>query len=237
MFTKAFLSPATLFLATSMAGAAPQIDLSRDNRFVTIEPGKDLRNPPNDVKTPRYYLDGTLATKYPKGLYFCCYGATISGPSSVVGKAYAAATQFVTEGGGPTYVDKLVAAVGYVSGTHKVTLTIYSDSGHNTPGAVLASKMGTTTTEFGSCCELVTVRIPEQDFVPGTPYWIGVSASGSDLDTALESTTDQVDESNSATSTDGGATWTVSSSSLRIAVTGKGGVLNCCTIHQQKLVH
>src|ERR1041385_4956466 len=128
MIKKTLLISAAVVLAASAAYAGPKVAISQDHRTVSVAPGKGTAG--SLVQFPGTEAYSNFAKKYPNGLYFCCYGYTISGPSSFLGAAYAAATQWTQDTDAD--VTKLSAAVGYVSGDHTATLHLYADSGSDT---------------------------------------------------------------------------------------------------------
>src|SRR2546430_14505383 len=87
------LTSAALALVATGAYAGPQVTLSKDNRTVSVAVGKP-GTAGSPVQFAGTYSVNTFAKKYPNGLYFCCYGDTLSGPSSFFGAAYATATQW-----------------------------------------------------------------------------------------------------------------------------------------------
>jgi hypothetical protein len=202
MLRKVLLSSAALALATTAAYARPQVTLSGDHRTVSVMPAKSGLNVPGNVSGGVY---STLATKYPNSLYFCCYGNTVSGPSSFFGEAYGVAEQFTPSSN--TTVSKLYAGVGYVSGDKSVTLTLYADNGANSPGAKLDSGKGTSDTEFGFCCGVVKARIKSTNLTAGTPYWVGITTSGANFEAAPFETVDEVNSFYVSGTSDGGSTW------------------------------
>jgi len=205
MFRTVLLSTAALALAVTAADARPQVTVSKDQRVVSVMPGKLSNLIPNFFpKKNKGSLYSTLATDYPNGLYFCCYGSTISGPSSFFGVAYGVAEQFSTKSNGSA--TSITAAVGYVSGSKSVTLTLYADAG-NTPGAVLASGTGSSDTEFGSCCGTLTAKIKKTKLTGGTAYWVGITAGGADFDAAPFETVDEVNPAYVAGTSNGGTSW------------------------------
>lgn len=140
------------------------------------------------------------------GTYFCCYGSTLSGPSSSFGAAYAVAEQFVPTANAT--VTKAYAGVGYVSGTHNVTLTLYADSGSNSPGKKLTSGTGTATTGFGFCCGLVEAKIKKTNLTAGTPVWVAITVGGSDFDAAGFQVNNEVNDYHYLSySSNGGSSW------------------------------
>jgi hypothetical protein len=220
MIRKTLLISAALVLATSATYAAgPKVTLSKDNRTVSVAPVKGAIIPGNPVQFAGSFSYSNFAKKYPNGLYFCCYGYTLSGPSSFFGAAYATATQWTQAADAD--VTKLSAAVGYVSGDHTATLHLYADSGSDTPGTELASKKGTTPEFFGGCCGVLTVKIKSTHLTAGKKYWIGITTGGVNFNAAPFSTIDQVNPHNGAGSSNGGTTWSGFQSTLVATVSAK----------------
>ncbi len=77
-----------------------------------------------------------------------------------------------------SHATTLAAAIGYVSGTKKVNLGIYSDNG-GTVGTLLPGGEGSTTEipDSGECCELAQVSLPGIGvaLTAGTRYWLVAS--------------------------------------------------------------
>jgi len=204
MLKTLLLSTAALALVATAANAGSNVTLSHDNRFVSTMPSKGSEVVPPGKHKVRY-LSTTLASN-PEGTYFCCYGSTISGPSSFLGHAYGAAEQFVPAKS--KSITTLSAAVGYSSGTKAVTLTLYADNGSNSPGAALASATGTAAVQFGLCCGVTSVTIPSTSLTAGTPYWIGITTTGTNFNAAPFQVSDEVDNETYISSTsNGGTTW------------------------------
>src|SRR5438105_12735903 len=91
MLKAVLLSTAALALIATTADARPPVTLSKDNRFVSVMPQSGHSAP---AQVPGSYAFSTI-DKSKVGTYFCCYGSTISGPSSFFGHAYGVAEQFV----------------------------------------------------------------------------------------------------------------------------------------------
>jgi hypothetical protein len=205
MLKTVLLSTAALALLATAADARPQVTLSRDNRFVSVMPSKDAQRLPMNLPKKAKYLYSTLA-KNSEGTYFCCYGSTISGPSSFFGAAYGVAEQFVAPKA--KSITWLYAGVGYVSGSKNVTLTLYADNGSNSPGTMLAQGTGASSTAFGSCCGIVSAAISSTSLTAGTPYWVGITAGGADFDAAGFQVSDEVDNDVYVAGTsNGGTSW------------------------------
>ncbi len=145
-----------------------------------------------------------VGTLYPKGLYFCCYGDTISGPSSVIGTPYAAALQFTPAANAK--VTEIDAGIGLADGTNAVVLSLYDDNG-GVPGNLIATGTATGLGAFGDCCTMATVKIKKASVTAGTPYWVVASATGDSWDAWAFNSTDETDVLTAAYSSDGGSTW------------------------------
>jgi hypothetical protein len=156
---------------------------------------------PSGANTP--YVDETdglktifsnLAVAYPKGLYWCCEGATISGPADpplFIEWWHAAA---FTPTSAAT-VTKVVVSIGYLSGTDtSVILSLNADNG-GIPGTALeqwtVSKLG----EAGTCCTVQSKNGSGISLTAGQQYWIVVSTGpNSDVNASWNlADNDQVD--------------------------------------------
>jgi len=153
-------------------------------------------------------MAGTLYSNLGTGstVYNCCTGWTISGTGSV-GTSFTSANQFeVTTGGSVSEID---VGVGYVEGANSFYVDVDANSSSNTPGTVLASFTGlSSSTPFGDCCGLVKItNITGLTLNTGTEYWLVIGP------TSTSGTTWEAwNFSNSATgldeySTNGGSTW------------------------------
>ncbi len=154
-------------------------------------------------------MAGTLYSNLGTGtsVYNCCTGWAVTGTGSI-GTSFTSAEQFQVGASGS--VSQIDAAVGYVAGFgNSFYLDIDANSGSNTPGTVLASFTGlSSSTEFGTCCGLVSITgISGLTLSTGTNYWMVIGPTSSSGNTY-----DAWNWSNSATglenySTDGGKTW------------------------------
>jgi hypothetical protein len=204
MLKTVLLSTAALALITTAAMARPQVTLSHDNRFVSVMPSKNAHIIPNLFKKGGYKY--STISHNAEGAYFCCYGSTISGPSSFFGAAYGVAEQFMATSSGS--ISTLAAGVGYVSGDDSVILTLYADNGSNEPGTMLAQGTGTTSTQFGLCCGITTASISKTNLTASTPYWIAITTGGANFEAAGFQVNDEVDDNVYIASTsNGGTTW------------------------------
>lgn len=199
----------TFALVTFVAGGAlaasdKTYTLSKDKTVTSVSQGSAHYAPPQILGKDNVIFSN-VGTKYPKGLYFCCYGDTISGPSSPVGGNYAAALQFTPAQDGK--VTEIDAGVGLASGTNGVNLALYDDNG-GVPGNLIAGGTATGLGAFGDCCTMATVKIKKAAVKAGTPYWVVVTATGNTWDAWTFNSTDETDILTAAYSSDGGATWT-----------------------------
>ena len=206
MIRKLLLASAAFAFAATAANAH-QLSFSPDHRFVSVSPGKSVITDVVSKKGKVKYVWSNLATKYKNGLYFCCYGSTISGPSSSLGAAYGTAVQFTSPSS--TSVTQLVSDVGYFGpSVNSFELVLYADS-NNSPGAVLASGDTTANGAFGDCCALTVATISSTKLNQGTNYWIGVLGTGTGEGAAGFETIDQVDSFYRAYTSNGGSSWSV----------------------------
>lgn len=200
----ALLSTAALALAITSAGAQPQTMLSNDKRFVAALPHGGGQSVPAE-RIPGTYVMSTIDPSA-VGAYYCCYGDTVSGPSSLLGVAYGVAEQFELKEA--TTVRILLAAVGYVSGDQSVTLSLYADNGSNEPGTLLAQGTGSVGTALGFCCGLVKVKIKKTRLSADTPYWVAITTTGSNYEAAELQVFNEVDHPVYVSFTsNGGSTW------------------------------
>jgi len=75
-----------------------------------------------------------------------------------------------------SHVEELQVAVGWISGTSLVDVGLYSDAA-GVVGSPLATGQSTKIPTFGTCCQLVSVKIPSTAVAAGTQYWIVASTN------------------------------------------------------------
>jgi hypothetical protein len=181
MFKKALLACSMLALASSaaLAAGASDVVVSKDGRTVTAPHG--VASYAQSIHEPKATaIFENIGYKYPKGMYFCCYGATISGPNSALGAEYWAAEAFTPASNAS--VSEVQVGVGYVEGTKTVNVGLYSDAG-GVPGTALAGKDIAMVTSFGSCCGILDLKIKSGVAVTaGTQYWVVVSTDSKNAD-------------------------------------------------------
>jgi hypothetical protein len=196
MIRKSLLALAALALASTTALAANDIGatVSKDGLKTMVPQGAVhtfVRGGIRDPKLTEIFSD--IGVKYPKGLYFCCYGGTIGGPTSQVGQIWQAEAFTPTANATVTEID---AGVGFVSGVNGVTVGLYTDAS-GVPGTALISKDATGLGAFGACCALVAVKDKTGAAVTaGTQYWVVISTdkkTTTTWDAWNMNSTDQVD--------------------------------------------
>jgi hypothetical protein len=171
------LAALTLIGVTALAlGSRQGIVTTSDGRHViaTKGPSKFVPTDP-DSDAGLTTLAGNLS-KYPFGVYFCCYGDTIAGPNAGFGHTYWSAQGFTASANAT--VTRLKASVGFVEGVNQVVVGIYSDS-NGIPGTPLfnkATKVGSLGS-FGSCCVLAIVNDAGVQIKKGSTYWVVVSTN------------------------------------------------------------
>src|SRR5437868_2821417 len=171
MIKRVLVALAALAFAGSAASAAGVngATLSKDKRTTSVAVGSGHYSP--TALPGKSAIFSNVGTKYPKGLYFCCYGDTISGADSVVGAAYSVALQFTPAS--DIDAKEIDAGVAWVTGTNAVDLAIYDDAG-GIPGNQLDSGKATGLGVFGQCCTMAVAKV-RASLKGGTPYWVVVT--------------------------------------------------------------
>jgi hypothetical protein len=170
-----------------------------------------------------------IGSAYPKGTYWCCEGATISGPNSVGNVQWWDGISFTPSA--DRSVTQIRVAIGYLGGTNEVILSLVNDA-NGLPGTPIRTWVAKSLPNAGTCCAVVvktdTAGIP---VVKGTRYWITATTNASDADAWLAwnvSDTDQIDSHLSAALCKGsvcrnGGKWVAvqQSPALAVAVLGQ----------------
>jgi len=194
MIRKALFALAALALGSSAALALPNgVVVSKDGRTVTVPHGvASYVHPGMHVPKGGKMLFSNIGYDYPKGLYFCCYGGTISGPTSALGFSNWIGVAFTPANTGK--ITEIELGVGYVEGTATANIGIWSDSG-GVPGTEIKGADEALTQTYGGCCTTVTFK-HKVAVTGGTQYWVVVStdSNNSDLFGAWNfNSTDEVD--------------------------------------------
>lgn len=139
-------------------------------------------------------------------VYNCCDGWTISGTGSV-GTSFTSADLFTSMASGS--VSQIDLGVGYVEGVNSFYAAIYTDNG-GLPGTQVARWDNlSSSTNFGSCCGLITINnISGLSLSSGTQYFM-VLGPESVTSTTWEAWNWNTTGYNNTElySTDGGSTW------------------------------
>ncbi len=140
-----------------------------------------------------------LGTAYPKGVYWCCEGATISGPDSPGNVEWWDGVAFTPKSNHT--VTKIELALGYLGGTNEVIVSLDSDA-DGVPGTPIKTWKVKNLPNGGTCCTLAAVTDKSGVAVTaGVQYWITVTTNSSDKDAFLfwnVNDTDQIDPAPSA---------------------------------------
>jgi len=195
----------TFVASGAIAAGDKTYTLSRDKAVTSVSQPSVHYSPAALPPKKDNVVFSNVGTLYPKGLYFCCYGDTISGPSSPVGGNYAAALQFTPAK--DAKVTEIDAGIGLAAGTNGVTLALYDDN-DGVPGNMIASGNATGLGAFGDCCTLAVAKIKKASVTGGTPYWVVAIATGDTWDAWAFNSTDETDVLTAAYSSDGGGSWT-----------------------------
>lgn len=120
-----------------------------------------------------------LATKYPKGEYWCCTGYNVMGPSQ--GEQWMAAA--FTPSADHTVTRIEVAAGWSQTGANGVVISLNLDS-NGVPGKAMKTWNAVGLPRFGTCCTLVvksdSAGIPVSG---GKQYWVVLSTNSKESDT------------------------------------------------------
>jgi len=160
-------------IAALAAGGHHGIVASADGRQTIATHGPSAHiNPLVDNDAGLTLIAGNLS-KYPFGVYFCCYGFTISGANSPIGQTFWSAVAFTPSGN--FNVGKIKTSAAFVTGNNSVRVSLNADAG-GVPGAELAGADVSGLGTFGDCCQVAGVN--SRSGIPisqGTQYWVVVS--------------------------------------------------------------
>lgn len=122
----------------------------------------------------------TIFTDFgPGNAYNCCTGLTVSGINSVIATQWWAANAFTPSGN--FTLTQIDVAIGTVTGTNGVTLSLETDSAGQPSGTVLESWNVTNLPAFGSCCGIETVTSGGGVVLSnGVQYWVVATPLGND---------------------------------------------------------
>jgi hypothetical protein len=148
----------------------------------------------------------SLASKYPKGVYWCCTGYNVMGSASGVGEQWMGGA--FTPGADHT-VTRIEVAVGYSGqGVNGVVISLNEDNG-GIPGKALKKWNASGLPVFGTCCTVVVKT--DKSGVPlsgGKQYWVVLTTNSNETETVdgwNVSDADQIDQA--MTASYDGTTW------------------------------
>ncbi|HEY3637754.1 MAG TPA: choice-of-anchor R domain-containing protein [Rhizomicrobium sp.] len=206
MITRILAGVAAAVLACNLAVAHPGIILSKGGQVTSVVSGSGIYVPPPTHDAGATVIFSNIATKYPLGLYFCCSGATVSGPNSELGFQSWPAMQFTPSA--DISVTEIDVAVQWLAGADEVDLDLYSDA-DGVPGTLLKSFKATDLVGNAGCCGFAVGKDKQGIAITGgTPYWIAVTSDAQGTDTFANwmfNSTDQLDKVPSAVNK--GAGW------------------------------
>jgi len=122
----------------------------------------------------------SLASKYPKGVYWCCEGYNVMGPNSGAGEQWMAAA-FTPDV--DRTVTKIEVGAGWSDGTKGIVISL-NDDNNGIPGNALQTWNVRDLPFFGTCCTLL--KVSSQQGIPvtgGQQYWVMLRTSDSGLNT------------------------------------------------------
>ncbi|MFZ5550446.1 MAG: hypothetical protein ACOZJX_17255 [Pseudomonadota bacterium] len=111
--------------------------------------------------------------------YDCCGGWTVSAVGSILGFRQDVAMPFTPAADGE--VRAIHAAVGWVTGTNGVAISLNADAG-GMPGAAIKKGSVTGLPTFGTCCVTASI-IGGAPVTAGTQYWVVVRTNKQSADT------------------------------------------------------
>jgi hypothetical protein len=225
MIRKAIVVLAALSFATTAALAAgvngAYTSKDKTKTYIT-HPGTGVYTPAAKPPKNDNVIFSNIGTKYPNGLYFCCYGDTISGPNSLIGETIGLAASFTPAA--DATVHRIDTGVGWVSGTNEVIISLYDDNG-GVPGNLLMSGAASNLGTFGDCCTLASLHTGGIAVQGGHTYWVTVTTDDTDADTWAAWPFNSTDQVNAVTIAGwDGSSWTNFGGSIpgpSLAVYGK----------------
>jgi len=166
----------TSFAVTgALAAGIPGVTVSKDKSIVSVSRGSTHYTPPPAHVPGKNVIFSNVGTKYPKGLYFCCYGNTIAGSTSELGSQNWVAMGFTPAA--DTTTKEVDVGVGWFAGTNQVTVGLYEDNGSGAPGKKIKDKAVSGLQTGGGCCGLAVLKVAA-DLKAGQQYWVTVTTEG-----------------------------------------------------------
>jgi hypothetical protein len=192
------LAALTLTSVTASATHKGEVVVSKDGRRISITNGAHVSTRVAPSRAGLVTIFDNLGKAYPKGTYWCCEGASITGPNaSRLLPEYWLAVGFT-----PTAdhtVTQLEVAIGLFRGKDELFISLYNDVG-GLPGTPIKTWLKTGLPTFGTCCTIVTKTDPYGiPVTAGTQYWIVVGTKGENADTFADWNVEDIDQSDAYT--------------------------------------
>ncbi|HXM59435.1 MAG TPA: choice-of-anchor R domain-containing protein [Terriglobales bacterium] len=195
MCKKTLLTLTVLALASLTAFAASKkgIEMSQDGRIVTFTKSTKSATQTTLSDEGLVKIYGSLATAYPKALYWCCEAYSISGPNfGPYTPEYWEAAAFTPSA--DHTVTKVEVAVNYGEGYNGVVVGLYADAS-GVPGKAIKTWFVTGLPTGGTCCTVMEAK--DSAGIPvtaGTQYWIVLKTNKKSSNTFAAWNVDDTDE-------------------------------------------
>lgn len=171
------LAALAIFSTSAVAGAAGAVATPDGRTFIDAKSAPIVaRQPQLPLGTTEIY--STFNTDVDNA-YDCCGGWTVSAVGSILGFQQDVAMPFTPAADGT--VRAIHAAVGWVTGTNGVAISLNADAG-GVPGAALKKGSVTGLPVFGNCCVTASI-IGGAPVTAGTQYWVVVRTNKQSADT------------------------------------------------------
>ena len=165
---------------SALAASKDNVSTSKNGRqTMASKPAMQAQQLPKDPFSGLTILYNN-SSSYPLGKYWCCTGYTITGSGSIVGEQFADGMPFTPSVNAT--VTHIGVAVGWVTGTNEVTVTLNADNG-GLPGSVLGTFNISSLPSFGSCCSVEVESLSGVPVNAGTQYWVVVQSTTPTNDT------------------------------------------------------
>jgi hypothetical protein len=181
---------AAFVFASAQAGTVAGVTLSDDGKTAVFEGTGHYAEAPQHDKGAKVIFSN-IGVKYPKGEYFCCFGDTISGSTSIVGAQSWVAAQFAALD--DTLVTEIDVAAEWADGTNEIAISLYTDK-NGIPDKLLKTFTVTGLQGVSGCCGLAIGKDAKGIAIKGgQPYWVAVTTPASDTFAVwADNSTDQI---------------------------------------------